>query len=179
MLAEARSEVRKQVCREEFLDNSVSDLQRQLDSTRLEIHSTNQGYEESWEEQARLHDEFTQGERVLRETQIRSIHELGELKTDQEMGIDESSRNELRESHATMQELTSHTLELQEKVSFVNDSAEFQDVESICSGKNLTFPVSRQSSQVLDLCWAATKASDLIHGICLGPGERFVAVHEQ
>ena len=127
--------MRKHVCREEFLDNSVTDLQRQLDSTRLEIHSTNQGYEESREEQARLHDELAQGERVLRETQIRSVHEVGALKRAQEMGIDESSRNELRESHATMQELISHTLELQEKVSFVNDSAEFQDVQSICSGK--------------------------------------------
>ena len=78
MLAEARSEVRKQVCRADFLDNSVRDLHGQLDSTRLEIHSTNQGYEESQEEQARLHDELAQEERVLRETQIRSIHELGE-----------------------------------------------------------------------------------------------------
>ena len=126
---------------------------RQLDSTRLEIHSTNQGCEESREEQARLHDELAQEERVLRETQIRSIHELGELKTAQEMGIDESSRNELRESHATMQELTSQIQELQEKVNFVNDSAEFQDVESICRMENyLTFTVSLQSFQVLDPC---------------------------
>ena len=36
-LAEAKSEVRKQVCRADFLDNSVRDLQRQLDSNRVEI----------------------------------------------------------------------------------------------------------------------------------------------
>ena len=36
-LAEAKSEVRKQECRGDFLDSSVRDLQRQLDSNRLEI----------------------------------------------------------------------------------------------------------------------------------------------
>ena len=37
MSAEAKSEVRKQDCRADFLDSSVRDLQRQLDSNRLEI----------------------------------------------------------------------------------------------------------------------------------------------
>ena len=34
----------------------------------------------------------------------------------------------------------------------------------------LTFPVNRQSFQVLDLCRAATEACHLIHGNCLGQG---------
>ena len=46
-LAEAKSEVRKQECRADFLDSSVRDLQKQLDSNRLEICCTYQGYEES------------------------------------------------------------------------------------------------------------------------------------
>ena len=66
MLAEAKSEVRKQECRAEFLDSSVRDLQRQLDSNLLEIYCANQGYEESRKEQARLHEELAQRERVLR-----------------------------------------------------------------------------------------------------------------
>ena len=37
----------------------------------------------------------------------------------------------------------------------------------------LTFPVSRQSFQVLELCRAANKACDLIHGICQGHKEAF------
>ena len=81
--------MRKQGCRADFLDSSVRDLQRKLDSNRVEIHCTNQGYEESRKEQARLHEELAQRERVLRETQIRSIHEVGELKIDQEMRIHE------------------------------------------------------------------------------------------
>ena len=95
MLAEAKSVVRKQECSADFLDSSVRDLQRQLDSNRLGIHCTNQGYEESRKEQARLHEELARRERVLRE--------VGEMKRAQEMRIDEFSRNELRESHATIQ----------------------------------------------------------------------------
>ena len=47
LLAEAKSEMRNQECRADFLDSSVRDLQRQLDSNRLEIYCTNQTYEES------------------------------------------------------------------------------------------------------------------------------------
>ena len=123
MFAEAKSEVRWHESRADYLDSSVRDLQRQLDSSRLEIYCTNQGYEEYLE-------------RVLRETRIRSIHEVGEWKRAQEMRIDEFSRNELRESHATIQELTSQIQELQKKrVNCMNDSRECQDFESICSGK--------------------------------------------
>ena len=119
MLAQAKSEVRKQECRADFLDSSVRDLQRQLDSNRLEICCTNQGCEESRKEKARLHEELAQRERVLRDTQIRSIHEVEELKRAQEMRIDEFSRNELRESLATIQELTSQVPELQERMNYM------------------------------------------------------------
>ena len=116
MRAEAKSEVRKHESRADFLDNSVRDLHRQLDSHRLGIHCTNQGHEESRKGQARLHEELTQRERVLRETQIRSIHELGELKRPQEMRVDEFSLHKLRQSHATIQKLTSQIQEFQERV---------------------------------------------------------------
>ena len=45
MLAEAKSEERA-----EFLDSSVRDPQKQLDSSRMKIYCTNQGYEESRKE---------------------------------------------------------------------------------------------------------------------------------
>ena len=65
MLAEANSGVQKQACRAYFLDSSVRDLQKQLDSNRLEIYCTNQGFEESRKEQARLHEQLTQRERYF------------------------------------------------------------------------------------------------------------------
>ena len=87
MLAEANSKVRKHESRADYPDCSGRDLQRQLDSDRLEIYCTNQGFEESRKEQARLHEDLAQRERVLRETQIRSIHEMAELKRAQEMRV--------------------------------------------------------------------------------------------
>ena len=62
MFEEAKSEVRKQECRAEFLDSSVRDLQRQLDSHRLEIYCIKQGYEESRNEQARLQNSLTESD---------------------------------------------------------------------------------------------------------------------
>ena len=95
---------------------------------------------------------LAQRETVLRESRIRSIRAMVELKRTQEMRVDKFSVHKLRESHATIQELTSQIQELQEKVYYMNDSREIQDVESNCSGKYLTFPVNRQSFQVFDLC---------------------------
>ena len=48
------------------------------------------------------------------------------------MRIDEFSKHESRESHATTQ-LTSKIKELQDRVNLMSDSIEIQDVESICS----------------------------------------------
>ena len=51
------------------------------------------------------------------------------------MRIDEFSRQELTDSQATVHELTSQIKKLQERVNLTNDSREFQDVESVCSGR--------------------------------------------
>ena len=51
------------------------------------------------------------------------------------MRVDEFSRQELRKSQATIQELTSQIQELQDRMNHMNDSREFQDVQSICSEK--------------------------------------------
>ena len=66
------------------------------------------------------------------------------------MRIDEFSRNELRESHETLQELASQIQELQERMKYMNDSGELQDVESICSGKLSRVP--SQPAIVPSLC---------------------------
>ena len=46
-------------------------------------------------------------EKALRDTQIRSIHEMGELKRAQELQVDEFSVQKMRESHDAIQKLTS------------------------------------------------------------------------
>ena len=74
-------------------------------------------------------------EKALRDTQIRSIHEMGELKRAQDLRVDECSVQKFRESHDTTQRLTSQIQELQERVTCMSDSGEFQEIESNYSGK--------------------------------------------
>ena len=76
-------------------------FQRQAHSSRLEMEIVNCGYDKSRRVQARLDEDLAQREQALRDTRIRNIHEVKELKRAQEMRIDEFSRHELRESHAT------------------------------------------------------------------------------
>ena len=45
-------------------------------------------------------------EKVLRDTQIRSMHEMGKMKRAQELRLDEVSVQKLRENHETIQKLT-------------------------------------------------------------------------
>ena len=74
----------------------------------------------------RLQDELVMNEKDLRDTQIRSIHEMGDLKRAQELRVDEYSLYKtLRESHDTIQRLTSQMHELQETVNYMHDLREF------------------------------------------------------
>ena len=73
-------------------------------------------------------------EKALRDTQVRSIHEMGDLNTDQELRVDEFSVQKLRESHDTIQKLTSQMQELQEMVNGTNDLRNFHEIESNSSG---------------------------------------------
>ena len=52
----------------------------------------------------------------LRGTQIRSIHEMEEMKRVQELRVDEFSLRKLRERHGMIQRLTSQVQEFQERM---------------------------------------------------------------
>ena len=75
---------------------------------------------------------------------------MEKLKRAQEIRIDEFSRKELRESQAAFHELTSQIPEVYERVNLMHDSREFQEVESICSGKLSHVP--SQPAVVPSLC---------------------------
>ena len=79
-------------------------------------------------------------EQILRDTQIRSMHEMGEMKRAQELRVDEFSVQKLRESHETIGRLTSQMQEMQEQMNSMNDSREFQEVESNHSGRSSYVP---------------------------------------
>ena len=89
-------------------------------------------------------------EKALRDTQIRSMHETGEMQRAQELRVEEFSVQKLRESHETIQRVTSQMKEMQGQMNSVNDSGEFQKVESHHSGDCLTF--NQQRFQVIVLC---------------------------
>ena len=56
------------------------------------------------------------------------------------MRIDECSKQELRESQTSIIELTSQIQDLQDRVNSMNDSRDFQAVESICSAGSSHVP---------------------------------------
>ena len=82
-------------------------------------------------------EQLSEQNRDLRAAHIKSLHEMGELKTVQEFRIDESSRRRLIENHDTIFELTARIKELQNEVNCMNDSRDFQDAESVRSGLSL------------------------------------------
>ena len=73
--------------------------------------------------------------KLLRGTQVRNMHELGEMKRAQELRVDDFSLQKLGESHDTIQRLTSQLQEVQEQMNSMNDSGEFQEVASNESGR--------------------------------------------
>ena len=73
---------------------------------------------ESRREQVRLQDELSIKENVLRDTQTRNIHEMGEMKKVQELRVDEFSAQKKKESHETIQRLTSQVQEMRAQMNF-------------------------------------------------------------
>ena len=125
LLAEARSELMKREYKVESLNTCIYELQQQIYAQRLELEDVHLGYVESRRQQARLQEELILKEKALRDTQIRSMHEMGELKRAQESRVDEFFVQKLRESYATIQKLTSQIQDLQERVNCMNGSREF------------------------------------------------------
>ena len=111
LLNQARSELMKQEHQVGSLNNCVDELQKQAHAQGLEFTDSLNLDENKFDYKKNL----SMKEKALPDTQIRSMHEMGEMKRAQER-VDEVSVHKLRESH-------------------VNDSGEFQEVESNHSGR--------------------------------------------
>ena len=79
--------------------------------------------------------ELSMKDKILRDTHIRSMDEMGEMTRAQELRVDEVSVQQLRENHETIQKLTSPLQEMQEQMNSMNDSGECQEVEPNYSGR--------------------------------------------
>ena len=75
----------------ESLNTCISELQRKTYSQLLELEDAHFGYEEPRREQFRRQEELVMKEKALRDTQIRRIHEMEELKRPQELRVDDFS----------------------------------------------------------------------------------------
>ena len=104
VLNQARSELVKH---EHQVGNCINELQQQAYAQRLEIQDAHHGFFESRREQTRQQEELSLKEKVLRDTQIRNFHEMGEMKRAQELRVDKFSVQKLKENHETKQKLTS------------------------------------------------------------------------
>ena len=124
-------------------NNCIDELQQQAYAQRLELEDAHHGYVESRKGQPRLQEELSMKEKAVRETQIRKIHERREMKRAQELRVDEFSVQKLRESHETIQRLTSQMQEIQEQMNSMNDSEELQEVESNHSSQPAAIPSFR------------------------------------
>ena len=91
MLTQARSGLMRQEHQVESLNSCISERQQQTNAQRLELQDAQHGYFESRREQVRPQEELSMKEKVLRDTQIRSMHEMGEMKRAQELRVDEVS----------------------------------------------------------------------------------------
>ena len=94
-------------------------------------------------------------DKVLRNTQIRSMHEMREIKRAQEQRIGDISVQKLRENHETNQQPTSQLQLMQDH----------------------SFPVSPWWFRVLVLCSAATKDCRLTHGFNLDYRKTFFEIN--
>ena len=119
-LSQARSELKRQEHQVGSLNNCISETHN-TDLSNLTITSSSTRG-------------ITLNEKVLRDTQIRSMHEMGEMKRSQEL-FDEVSMQKLRENHETIQKLTSQLQEVQDLMNSMNDSGDFQEVESNYTGR--------------------------------------------
>ena len=78
----------------------------------MELEDAHDGYVESGREQVRLQEELVIKEKALRDTQIGSVPEMGQSNRAQDLRVEEFSVQKLRESHDTIQRLTSEIQEL-------------------------------------------------------------------
>ena len=76
LLNQARSDLAKQEPHVESLNKCIGELQRPTEEQRLALQDAQDGFVESRREQVRLQEELSTKEKVLRNTQIRNMHEM-------------------------------------------------------------------------------------------------------
>ena len=120
LLGQLRAEIVKQ---EHQVESCITELQQQTDAQRFELQDAQRGFIESRREQVRLQEDpkHARNGRIGKSSGVQK----------------------LRENHETTQKLASQLQEMQEQMISMNDSGEFQEVES-----NFSVRLSYVSSQL-------------------------------
>ena len=135
LLNQAKSDLARKESHVESLNKCIDDLQKRMEVQDRALQDVQNEFVELRRQQARLQAELIRKENALRDTQIRSMHELEKMKRAQIQQVDEISIQKLCENHETFQQLTSQLQQLPEQMSSMNGSGEFQDIESNYSGR--------------------------------------------
>ena len=130
LLSQAISNLAKRELHVKSLNKCIGDSQKRTEAQSRAPQDVQNEIVESCREQTRLQEGLLRKEKALRDTQIRSKHEMGKMKRAQIQQVDEFSMQKLRENHETIQQLTSQLQQIQEQMNSMNNSGDFQDVES-------------------------------------------------
>ena len=122
-----RSSQKRTSCR---VTQCICDSQKRPEEQSRALQDVQNEFVESRREQTQLQEKFLRKEKALRDTQIRSEHEMGKMKRAQLRQVDEFSMLKLRENHETIQQLTLQLQRMQDPMNSMNVSGEFQDIES-------------------------------------------------
>ena len=101
---------------------SIQELNGIIESQRREIDHTIACDQQFRRDQLVLQGQQSEQNRDLCEAHIKSIHEMKELSSVQELRVDESSRRRWIEKQDTINELTARIQELQIEINCMNDS---------------------------------------------------------
>ena len=105
---------------------STQQLNGIIESQRREIDHTITGCDQLRRDQLLFQEELLEQNRDLRETRIKSLHEMEELKKSHVLKVEELSRRKLTEDQNTIMELRTRIRELQNEVICMNDSRDFK-----------------------------------------------------
>ena len=106
-----------------------------IESQQEELHCA-QAEELQRRDQQLLHERLLQQNSELREAHHKSLNEMEELKKFQSSTFDIIARRRLVEDEDTILELTGRIQDLQNEINCMSDSRDFQDAESVRSGKS-------------------------------------------
>ena len=164
LLDQARSELMKQEHHVGSLHNCIDELQKQAYDQRLEFDDAAQhGYAESRREQVRLQEEFVIKEKALRDNQNRRMYEMGEMKRPQELRVEQFSVQKLRESHGTIQRLTSQMQDVIQGISRSGIKSQWEIVlgsQSTSNASKLSFyadPRQTPATWHMECVWTTGK----------------------